>query len=466
MKILIFIEHDIIIRHFVHSGVFSELAARHDVKFVFPPRGHRRVQLDVTQQGLCAPHRYLEIDEDRLVLWRKQFLLNQLRWRRGTHFAALRYFRRQAIGLKATAILMPFTLPGLYQLAQRWLASRLAARPNLGMRALVEQERPDAIIHPSVLDGVYINDLTVAARDAKVPLIVIMNSWDNPSTKQAVAGHPDYMLVWGEQTRRHVVQFIGMPGDRVVRFGAAQFDVYRSPPRISREEFCDVHDIAPHARILLYAGSSKETNEFEHLVAIDQAITEGRLGDTVVVYRPHPWGNAGYGGERILGHPWKNVRLESSMRGYLQQISEGKKDASYPDYRQTHDLLSSVDAVVSPLSTILLEAAIHGKPVLCFLPSDEAEAVHFKLAAPMIHFEDLYATPEFLKARGRSELLPQLRSLLSLVGDAEFAGRLKQKCSYFVESFDLPYGERLVRFVEGTVLGRTTRRDAADRQVA
>ena len=28
LKILVFIEHDIIIRHFVHSGVFADLAAR------------------------------------------------------------------------------------------------------------------------------------------------------------------------------------------------------------------------------------------------------------------------------------------------------------------------------------------------------------------------------------------------------------------------------------------------------
>lgn len=454
MKVLIFIDHDVIIRHFVHSGVFADLAARHDVTFIFPQPGYKRVRLNLTQQRLCAPFRHLTVHEGRLASWKKLVILNQLRWRPGKHFAALRRFCRWAIGPKATAIFTLFSLPGLYWAARGWLRFRLTLLPNRDLETLLDEERPDLLIHPSVLDGAFINDLTAASKDHGVPLVVIMNSWDNPSTKQAMAGRPDYLLVWGEQTLRHAIEFIGMPPDRVIPFGAAQFDVYRSPPSVSREEFCRIHDIDPSGRILLYAGSSKGTNEFEHLVAIDEAITTGRLGHTFVIYRPHPWGDGGRGGERFLGHHWKNVRIESSMRGYLEQVRAGNKEMSFPDYRHTHDVLSSVDAVVSPLSTILLEAALHGKPALCFLPEDEQEAHHFQLAAPMIHFEDLYVRPEFLKAKGCSELVPQLNILLSRVGDAEFAGRLKQACRYFIESWDVPYSKRLLRFIEEDVMRR------------
>jgi hypothetical protein len=466
VKILVFIEHDIIIRHFVHSGVFADLAGRHDLKFVFPQSGHKRVKLDVAAQGLCAPYRHVTVDEGRLAIWKKLLLIDQMRWRPGKQFAVLRRFRRQTIGPKASILFGALALPGVHRIARGWFLNQLAAAPNRALDALLDEERPDIIIHPCVLEGIFLNDLTVMARDRAIPFFVIMNSWDNPSTKQAMAGLPDYLLVWGEQTWRHAIQFMNIPPDRVIPFGAAQFEVYRSAPSISRDKFCRLHDIDPQNPILLYAGSSKETNEFEHLVAIDEAISAGQLGKTSVVYRPHPWGEGGRGGERILDYPWKNVRIESSMRRYLECLRAGEKGPSYPEYRHTHDVLSSVDAVVSPLSTILIEAALHGKPVLCFLPNDELEAQHFQLTAPMIHFEDLYAKPEFLKAHSRGELLPQLRSLLSLVGDVEFAGRLKHACTYFVESFDLPYSERLVRFVEGAVLGRKTPRDAANSQVA
>ncbi|MFZ0695099.1 MAG: hypothetical protein WAN51_13320 [Alphaproteobacteria bacterium] len=70
----------------------------------------------------------------------------------------------------------------------------------------------------------------------------------------------------------------------------------------------------------------------------------------------------------------------------------------------------------------------------------------------MIHFDDLYASPKFRKARGRAELLSQSESLRSLVGDAGFAARLKEACAFFIDSWNAPYGERLVRFIEDTVV--------------
>ena len=46
MKVLVFVEHDIIVRHFLHSRVFEALARKHEVVFVFPEKGHKRVTGD------------------------------------------------------------------------------------------------------------------------------------------------------------------------------------------------------------------------------------------------------------------------------------------------------------------------------------------------------------------------------------------------------------------------------------
>ena len=59
MKILVFIEHDIMIRHFLHSHVFDELVQRHDVVFVFPEKGNKRVKSDISALNLGgAPARH------------------------------------------------------------------------------------------------------------------------------------------------------------------------------------------------------------------------------------------------------------------------------------------------------------------------------------------------------------------------------------------------------------------------
>ncbi len=458
MKILVFIDHDIMIRHFLHSHVFGGLVERHDVLFVFPEEGHKRVKSDVSGPDLGgAPKRHLPVPAERLKIWQGLMLADTLRWRPGGHYAAMRRFHRSVTGPKAALLYSLLGLPGLFQAFRAWSHRRIKTMPYRDMDALLDQERPDVIIHPSVLAGLFINDLVGASRTRSIPFVVIMNSWDNPSTKRAMTGQPDWLLVWGPQTQAHAVKFMNMPQERVICFGAAQFDLYRNPPRIDRIEFCRRHKIDPAARILLYAGSSKGTDEFSHLCMLDEAIERGEVDNTVVVYRPHPWGDGGKGGTRILDHSWRNVRIEQTMRGYLERVKAGTPGITTPDYRDTHDLLSSVDAVVSPLSTIIIEGALHGKPVLCFLPDEEDKHSHYTFALPLTHFDDFFAEPCFLTARGDAAFVPAVHSLLNKVGDGDYSQALVETCNHFVSTFDDPYGARLAHFVEGAAKSRTDR---------
>jgi len=452
VKVLIFIEHDIIIRHFIHSRIFEKLSEQHEVKFVFPETGYKRVNSDVSKLDLGAQFRHLTVHQKRLEMWKRLFIADSLRWRPGSKFKILRRLRRELIGPKASLLFTMFSFPGIFFLLREWTLFKIKFQPNDKLEALLDEERADVIIHPSILEGVYINDLVAVSHERKIPFVVIMNSWDNPSTKKAVLGNPDWLLVWGEQTKRHAVEFMGMPEEQVINFGVAQFDLYRKPARLSRLEFCNKHSIDHTAKIVLYAGSSKSTDEFQHLMNIDKAISAGKFDNVIVIYRPHPWGGGGKGGERILKQSWKNIHIEESMREYLEQICNGITNAiNLPDYNYTHDVLSSIDALVSPLSTIIIEGALHDKPVLCFLPDEDTDAKHFTLAAPLIHFEDMYQMPEFLIAKGNMQLLPKLEELLAKTSNINHIRSLNEACKFFVEPFEQSYGDRLTEFIETKV---------------
>lgn len=448
MNILIFIDHNIMIRHFIDSGVFHSLSRLHNVAYILP-EDSKRVMHSINADSVGAEIIKITTNRLHIYCWRTLFMVNKLRLIPGKQASILRRIYKCGIPKKIVYIYTLLGIPGIYSLFKLFITIILRLKPYVEMEQLVNNFKADILIHPSVLAGIFIDDVIDVAKRHKIPSVVIINSWDNPSTKHAVAGEPDWLLVWGEQTRLHAQQYMKMPYEKVICFGAAQFDVYNSPPKITRSQFCQREGIEPRKKILLYAGSSKGTEEFKHLLELDNAIEKGELPNIVVVYRPHPWGNAGKGGERIFSHQWRHVVLESTMTFYLEQISHGNKSMSFPPYTHTHDVLSSVDAVISPLSTIILEAAMHGKPVMCFLPDEDDKDSHYSVALPMVHFEDMFNIPEIIIARGDKELVPKSINLLKQTEDCKVAEKLKEACQYFEKSFDQPYGERLVKFIEG-----------------
>ncbi|MDZ4816291.1 MAG: hypothetical protein SGI71_08500 [Verrucomicrobiota bacterium] len=460
MKISIFIEHDAVIRHFVNSESFKDLVKAHDVTFVFPPVGYKRVKTDVSQLPLGASYRHLNVHQTRLMYQRRMFLVDRLRFRPGKHFATLRKLYRLALNEfkgEWSKNVLNYTWYGL-PVINTWFKAREIKRlkgiPNEELDNLINELKPDVIVHPCVLEGVFLNDLVEISKRLDVPLVVIMNSWDNPCTKQAMLGQPDWLLVWGEQTKRHALTFMHADPERVVEFGAAQFEIYREPARINRHEFCRIHNIDPSNKILLYAGSSKETDEFEHLLTLEKAIESGLFNQLVVVYRPHPWGNGGKDGKRIIDYPWQHVRIESHMRPYLEQIKKGDLTAWYPSYKDAQDTLSSIDMLMSPLSTIILEAAMMGKPVMCYMADDEKEAQHFQLVAPLAHFEDMLAMPEVVVATGKNELTEGVARLIKNQERPGFQDQLKKACDFFVKPHAEPYSKRLVTFLEQVHSGK------------
>jgi hypothetical protein len=451
VKVLVFIDADLVVRHFVMSAAFAELAAKHDVRFVFLDPEHVRMgpvnpdMLDL--HG--ADHVILKPDPLRVRLWSELFTIDRLRLRPERQFRLVRRIYRDAQSWKGRLLYQTLALPGLRQLFTWFQLRRLDAHPNQAMEDIFDREKPDLVVHPTVLSGPFINDVVQICRRRGIPHVLIMNSWDNPSSKQAVVGHPDLLLVWGEQTEQHALYYMNLPPSRIRRFGAAQFEIYREAPRMDRVAFCASHDIDPGKQILLYAGSSKETDEFEHLLAIEGMIERGELPDTVLLYRPHPWGQGGHGGHRIIDQPWKHVRLEVSMRGYLEQVKAGNPAKALPDYRNTRDLLCHIDALVSPLSTIIVEAARLGRPVLCFLPEDELEeAEHLRIAMPCVHFDALYEMPGVLIARSRASMLQALPGLMTLASDAAATSALCKATDVIVEPFEESWGDRFVALAE------------------
>ena len=113
-----------------------------------------------------------------------------------------------------------------------------------------------------------------------------MNSWDNCCCKAFCTGSPDKLIVWGEQAKKHAKLYLNMPEEKIECFGAAQFEIYKTPPKESRKELAEFFNVNPDKKILLYVELVIQKNDYISKTKKEYELT---LEDCHVIYRPHPW---------------------------------------------------------------------------------------------------------------------------------------------------------------------------------
>lgn len=448
-RVLVVFDHDIVIRNFLLSGVLQQLQQWYEVTYVFPD--HPRVRLNWRSLPLSRT-REVPVSPSRALWYRRLYQVQLLRRATGS----LQHLWRGFLGRKSYWLTRGLTLPLVYALYTRglkWWLDR--ERP---LQALLEEEQPDLILHPSVLEGLFISDLIKEGERQGIPTVMVMNSWDNPATKALMVGLPTRLVVWGEQTRRHAVEHLGVPTTRVRAIGAVQFDGYAQPPQESADAYKTRVGLPTDRPILLYAGSSRGLNETAHLTQLDQAIKAGQLPLCAVLYRPHPWRSSNRTEHPFFSRMWTHIHFDLSMReAYSASWQSHAVRVDLSAHDTAHTILSAVDAVISPLSTMLLEGVLHGKPVLAYLPIDEDDVQrNLYWQSRHVHFQEFFDRVPCLRCDSSKTFIAACRALLMRAG---YDARLQQHAQFFAESTPVPYVDRLRDVVE-SVFHLTARQQA------
>ncbi len=449
MKILIFIESDVVVRHFIFSKAFHYLQQFHDVIYVFPDGDKRLGNISLDKLDIQGSKRLkLMPYKERLKLWRLRFFVEKLRSKKGVPNAVLNQWRKdftKGNPKYAKYIYLFFGLPLVFPLFTLIINFLIKKLPNLELIKILKDVKPDLLIHPSVLQGSYIDDVIYYGNKIKKPVVIIMNSWDNPLTKRSVVNKDYFLLVWGKQTKQHAINYMGLDKNKVIEFGAAQFDIYNlfndsnsSDNKFKNQKF----------KTLLYAGSSKFADEFAHLLKIDEAIKLGTIPKIKVIYRPHPWGHCGYKGYRFKNHTFENIVFDSNMKEYVFRDFSKDNSKFLPKMENARDLLKKVDLVLSPLSTILLEAMILGKTPICLMPENEIQAEHFHMVKKSPHFKEILENKEVIVIEGSEFLMDGIKKALNSSMKIEKSEILKKDSEFFITKFSKPFNKRLLDFVE------------------
>ena len=257
----------------------------------------------------------------------------------------------------------PGRLVGGHRHVHRALTALERSMPrSRSMSEFIAACKPDALLLTSLtFSRSFAMDQLKAARQLGIPTAACVMSWDHLSSKALLHIMPNRTLVWNDVQKREAVEMHGLPADGVVVTGAQCYDQWfdRQPSR-SREEFCASVGLDPNRPFVLYVCSAMspvpdpvEPVFVKRWVEALRASGDPGLRDAGVLIRPHP--------ERM--REWQGVSLD----GLDNVVVHGRAPIDGDAKNDYFDSLFYSHAVVGLCTSVFLEAAIIGRPVLTLL---------------------------------------------------------------------------------------------------
>ena len=164
-KITIIIDSDIIFRNFIFNKAFKDIDKVNDIHYIFPEKGNKRLLVDVESYIDKKKINRIKEDAKRKVYWRYLLFLDQLKLSFDKDLKILKKLRMLTLGKKASFIFIILSLPILRQITIKLITYILNKNSYFDLENYCIKEKPDLLIHPTVLDGFFCNDLILIGKN-------------------------------------------------------------------------------------------------------------------------------------------------------------------------------------------------------------------------------------------------------------------------------------------------------------
>ncbi len=492
--VLVFLPNTVELQRFVLSGALDGLGLDHRLEFVLPAGEAEKMMAAAPEVLRPDLVHTLDIPAERFRLWSELFQAACFRYAERSRSFALRASPRFAqlsprqrryipwrampvvarrLGALQDARLLPVPLRRRFKkwyrrvkpyaayaeglaLAEEAAYNAYRAERLEGLEPLDEiieifdRTNPIYALLPTSLLDLFCNDVLLAGEREQVATVVVQSGWDNLSSKGIVNFKPAAALVWGKQSRQHALGIQGLEGEGVpvLPIGAAQYSALTPCSTERRAELRRQLGAAEDEKLVLFGGSFRQFDEISTLRWLDKLITAGKLPPMKLVYRPHPWRATRADEDDFFEQSWSNIVFDPVFEERYRRVKEDpsylKREVPIYDMRYLADLLTSVDAVISPMSTLLIEALVLDRPTLAIAFPDDKHEYNPSVTAQMTHFEVLRRTKVLLWCYDRRRLTRQVKRLLAL--DTHAADYLKRRDALLSQVLGGPpegYAERL-----------------------
>ena len=307
-------------------------------------------------------------------------------------------------------------------------------KSDQSVQQLYDKYHPDLVIFTRLF-GTNLHVIK-EAKSRAIPVLCLVESWDNFICKGPLSIVPDAIAVWSWSMANEANKLHEFPRDKVEIVGVPQFDLYAdSEIFLQRQEFFEMHGLDPEKKIITYAASTEgfipdEPDIFE---TVYQATQSSRLGIPVqVILRLHPITTPALRDEyfrRFSGR--SNLIVQRPGR------TSSLHDSWDPSWSDMVNLASTIyysDVVVNIASTMAIDAAVMDKPVIAVGFRDLSKRIRSKFFTDIFersHYRKLVETDGLRLVYSPEELVDKLRSyLFDSAIDAPGRNRLREELCF------------------------------------
>jgi len=246
----------------------------------------------------------------------------------------------------------------IFPLYYNWCKYRL--KINSDFEEKIKQCTPNVILMPSAAydaDGI---DAARIGEKIGVPVVFLIDNWDNLSSKSILWSKPSHLGVWGEQSVEHAVTIQGFKKEQVTCIGTPRFDKYFEVRDLELQSKFDF-------KYILFVGTALAFDEMGVLLLLNDIISRNLdiFNGVKIIYRPHPWRQSD---DSIIGKTMDHVIIDPQL--LTAYSKKGLAEDNYPDLSYYPSLLKNAEFVTGGLTSMLIEALIFRKRFLALVYDD------------------------------------------------------------------------------------------------
>ena len=241
----------------------------------------------------------------------------------------------------------------------RWLDLALVRQDFYA--PVFEKYQPDLVFLAHLFDEPEIA-LLREAKKQKVKTVGLVNSWDKTTARCIWRLLPDKVIVFNNFVKQELMEHDEVKAENIFVSGLPQYDIYWNAKPSSREEFFNAIGISPDKKLVVYAPMGRAFGgcDFEMIDLLRKLLAEGKFGnDAELFIRFQP--NDFFEKSEIEKRPDLKFDYPGKRFGSKRGVDW---DMDKKDINRLVDTLAHASLFISYASSIVIDAAIFGKPAI------------------------------------------------------------------------------------------------------